>query len=274
MRRVDRIHELFLKLNENKEKSFYVFWKTYFDVENTIEIFKKLVYLEKEVRLFELELKSLRLDQNQEFIKTINTLNSIILNRSLDVNIINQSYMQENNFNLLLASLSMFKTFADANHIESIIEDDIPEKELSEFKKYVEDLIKSLNDSNIDEADKKIFLELYNNFVEALSLYKINGLEAFEEAIRKNICKMQLIQDSINDDKYEFYKNGAKKITGIVFSWSIKYIRKKVLGIIDNKIVKYIEEHVDEWKALPFNGDSKKNSNDVEDDAIDAEIED
>ena len=265
MKRVERIKNLLNELDVNKDKSFYSFWIEFFEVDNIISIYIKLIYLKKEVDLFEEELKELKLEENTQFIEVVKTLNQIVNMRNFDATIRNCIFMQPQNFNTIIVTLDIFKTFADAKHIHNIEEDDISEEDLEEFKDLINSLIKNLSITNMNNEDREFFIDFYSDFNEALSLYKINGLSIFVNIIRKNICKIKIIND---ENEFEnTHKNGAKKIVGIVFSWSIKYLRNKALGVIDSQIVKYLENEAEEWSKLPS---FKEDNIDV----IDGEIED
>lgn len=259
MRSSERLHNLLIEIEKAKKESLIVFWKKYFDVNDIFEVYEKLIYVKKEIDLFESELKDLNLNENKQFIKTLNTLNTIVSFQCLTNNVENQSFMKVENINTIYSSFEIFKTFADAKHIDTTIEENISQEELDEFKELLQKTILDLENSDLEKEDKKFLLEVFKDFDNALSLYKINGLESFIDAIRKNLCKLKLIEEAKLDERYNKYRNHLKKIAGTVFNWSIKYIKNKTIGLIESKAVKFIEEHAEEWSEIPLKENSEDN---------------
>jgi len=183
MTRADRLHDLLKILKDKEQEALLKVWKDIFEVSNIIEVYERLVYVKKEIDLFELDIKTLNLERNPQFQDIIKSLNYIINFPSINANLQNQAFMKNENINILFASFDMFRSFSEAQHIELIVEDDIPTDEFDEFKNMLRQTIEDLHNSDLASSERVIFLSIFNDIEKALSLYQINGINAFMDAI-------------------------------------------------------------------------------------------
>lgn len=264
MRRAERVYNLFLELEKHKNFILIDFWEIYFNTKNRMYIYKYLGNLYKEVYLLENDIKEINLGSNKQFITVLSTLKQL-----LEITI----------FNNQIKTLSLINSIPDINSFFEIVitiyksnelddEDEIPLVDLDDFKNMLEEEIKNLKDSDLNIEDKDFFLSLFEDFDEAIAMYKISGLESFNNAIKKNLCKLKVIDEDIKEnDKFQPYIKASKKILGTTFFWIIQYGKKKANNILEHKITNLIENKIEEWKNIdkPSSGS---------DDTIDAEVED
>lgn len=265
MKRADRFHILFKKLNESQGNSLINFWSIYFSTNDRIYIYKYISILLKEVDFLEKDLKNLKLENNTQAKLVLNTLRQIL---------------KFNNLNELVGKTFLLSKYSDINSFFEIVlsiyesnqlnnEIDISQVDLDNFKDMIEEEIKKLIESDINIDEKEFFLNLFEDFSDAILMYKISGLSAFDNAIKKNLCKLKFIIEDKELSKLKPFINVSKKIIGITFSWIIKYGKNKVNNILEHKMTKLIEDTVNEWK----NTDKPSNDNLREDLIEEAEIE-
>jgi len=264
MTRAERLHYLLEEINNNKSKSLLNIWMELFDVSNIFEVYDRLIYVKKEIDLFDVEIKLLGLDNNEQFKNIISILNTIVEYPSLNSSISNYDFIQSPKIELTFSTFNMFKTFEEAKHISPEKEEDIPHDEFILFKKNIDNIIDEIETSNMLESDKLIFLSIFHDLNKGMSLYKINGLNAFIEVLKDNFCKIKMISniDDSNEKNVKF-KTLTKKIIGKIWVWTITYMKKRTIGLIDSNVAKYLDDKASEWAELPTT-----NFNDVEDTEI------
>jgi len=262
MTRAERLRYLLEEINNKKTKPLLNVWIELFEVSNIFEVYDRLLYVKKEIDAFDIEIKLLKFDNNEDFKNIIITLNSIVGFASLSSPLSNQNFLETIRMGKIFSAFNMFQTMEQANHIFPEKEEDIPIDEFISFKENIEKIISEIEASNILEADKLIFLSIFHDLNKGISLYKINGLNAFYEVLRDNICKIKMISDidEKNEENNKF-KLLTKKMINKVWIWSITYANKKTQGLLDSKITKYLDEWAGE--ESPNN-----NSNDIEDTEI------
>lgn len=262
MRRAERIYKLFLELEMNKDFKLIDFWKTYFDVKDRIHLYKNLSNLCEEVYLLERDIKEINLENNNQFKTTLSSLKNLLEYSDLTKEIKLLGVM--NNISNIKSFFEIVLAIYQSKNL--LDEDEIPLDILNNFKNMLEEEIRNLNNSDLDIEDKNFFLTFFKDFYEAISLYKISGLDAFDNAIKKNLCKIKVIdEDSKEYTKFKPFIKVSKKILGITFTWLIQYSKKKVDNILEHKITKFIEDKAQEWK----DGDDTSG----EDNIIDANLE-
>ncbi|RXJ94027.1 hypothetical protein CRU94_09355 [Arcobacter sp. AHV-9/2010] len=263
MKRAERFYNLFLELEKNKEIKLVKFWTIYFNTTDLMYIYKYLNNLYREIHLLENDIKKINLEKNKQFITVLLTLKQL-----LEITTLNNE----------IKSLPLINRIPDINSFFEIVitiyksnelndEDEVPLVDLDNFKNMLEKEIENLKGSDLIIEDKDFFLSLFEDFDEAIAMYKISGLESFNNAIKKNLCKLKVIDEDIKEnDKFQPYIKASKKILGTTFFWIIQYGKKKANNILEHKITNLIENKIEEWK------DIDKPSSDS-DDTIDVEIE-
>lgn len=267
MKRAERFYNLFLELEKNREIKLIKFWTIYFNTTDLMYIYKYLNNLYKEILLLENDIKEIKLEKNRQFIIVLSNLKQL-----LEITIINNE----------IKTLPLIRHIPDINSFFEIVisiyksnglddENEVPLVDLDGFKNMLKEEIKNLKDSDLTIEDKDFFLSLFEDFDEAIAMYKISGLDSFTNAIKKNLCKLKVIDEDIKEndkenDKFQPYVKASKKILGITFTWIIQYGKKKVNNILEHKITKIIESRAQKWKD---GTDSSKE----EDDIIDANLE-
>jgi len=254
MTRVERLENLFKLVELNKTKSLLKIWYEIFEVTTIYEVYARLESVQNEIDELEKEIKELKLYNNPHFQTIISSLNTIIQFPSLNSTINNQSFMQDPQKNSILQTFDMLKTFIDNKHIQVESEEDIPNSEFEKFKINIQKIILEIENSNISDDDKKIFLSIFHDINKGLSLYKINGLNALIEVLRNNICKLQILENH----KSQKYTQLAKKYFATIWSWSKKYMKKKVQNILESETTKLLEnmdKHISEWNNDNDNDD-------------------
>ncbi|MDN5093398.1 hypothetical protein [Aliarcobacter butzleri] len=264
MRRAERVYNLFLELEKYKDFRLIDFWERYFNTKDRRYIYKYLGNLYKEVYLLENDMKEIKLEKNSQFKMILSFLKTLLEYSDLTKEIKSTSLM-----NNITSIKSFFEIVTNIYHSKNLIdENEIPLVDLDNFKNMLEEEIKNLKDSDLTIEDKDFFLSLFEDFDEAIAMYKISGLDSFNSSIKKNLCKLKVIDEDIKEnDKFQPYIKASKKILGTTFSWIIQYGKKKANNILDHKITKFIENKIEEWKNID------KPSSDS-DDTIDAELED
>ncbi len=252
MTRSNRLYELLKTVKTKENESLFKIWKDIFDVNSIIEIYERLIFLKKEIVLFEKEIELLNLNNNSQFNNIIKTLNLIVDFPSLNSRIDNQSLLKNEQINITFASFEIFNSFAEEKHIRLDFEDVINENEFDEFKSTIKKILKDISEAEISEIDRDIFLSIFQDISKAISLYQINGLNAFIEVIRNNLCKIRMINEIENDnEKFNIYKKLTKKIVGTIWVWTIKYMKSRVINVIESKAFEFLDEKASEWAELP-----------------------
>lgn len=265
MKRAERFYNLFLELEKNKEIKLVKFWTIYFNTTDLMYIYKYLNNLYREIHLLENDIKKINLEENKQFITVLSSLKQLLQITTMN--------------NEIKSLTSIIGHIPDINSFFQIViniyksnelndENEVPLVDLDNFKNMLEEEIKNLKDSDLIIEDKDFFLSIFEDFDEAIAMYKISGLESFNNAIKKNLCKLKVIDEDIKEnDKFQPYIKASKKILGTTFFWIIQYGKKQVNNILEHKLTKFIENKTEEWKNID------KPSSDS-DDAIDAEVED
>lgn len=265
MKRAERFYNLFLELEKNKEIKLVKFWTIYFNTTDLMYIYKYLNNLYREIHLLENDIKKINLEKNKQFITVLSSLKQLLQITTMN--------------NEIKSLTSIIGHIPDINSFFQIViniyksnelndENEVPLVDLDNFKNMLEEEIKNLKDSDLIIEDKDFFLSIFEDFDEAIAMYKISGLESFNNAIKKNLCKLKVIDEDIKkDDKFEPYIKASKKILGITSSWIIQYAKKEINNLLEHTITKYIENKAEEWKNID------KPSSDS-DDTIDVDVED
>ena len=253
MTRAKRLDNLLKDIKSKETKSLLTIWKEIFEVSNIFEVYEHLIYVKQEIDAFELEIKQFNMADNTQFKNIISTLNTIVNFPSLNAPIQNQAIMKNEVINIVFASFEIYQTLVQAQHLLAEIEDDIPTDEFESFKKNIETIIKDVESSDIVDSDKSIFLSIFYDLNKAVALYQVNGINAFTEVIRNNLCKINMINITEEDNSdIDKYKNFTKKAIGIVWIWGIKYVKKRVIGAIESKAFQFLDENASEWAKLPM----------------------
>ncbi|MCT7619155.1 hypothetical protein [Aliarcobacter butzleri] len=263
MRRAERIHNLFLELEKHKEYKLITFWEIYFNTKNRMYIYKYLSNLYNEIYLLKNDMKEIKLEENNQFKTTLSFLITLLEYSDFTKEIKLIGLM--NNISSIKSFFEIVTTIYQLNNL--VDEDEISLVDLDNFKNMLEEEIENLKKSDLSIEDKYFFLSLFEDFDEAIALYKISGLDAFNNSIKKNLCKLKIIDEGIKEnDKFQPYIKASKKILGITFTWIMQYSKKKINNVLEHNVTKFIEEKAEEWKNL--DEISNINSN-----TIDAEIE-
>lgn len=196
MTRSKRLYQLLKTIKAAEEKKFSEIWMEEFEISRTTDIYEILYHTQKEIDSFALELQTVKMDKSPPFQKIIQTLNSVINFPSINASIANQAFIKDEQINIVFNTFEIYEHMIEAEHLLNVIEEDIPEDEFEVFKELLDSMIEELKLSEIEESDKELFLSIFNDIRKAFSLYRINGLESFIEAIRNNFCKIQMIDDS------------------------------------------------------------------------------
>lgn len=263
MRRAERVYNLFLELEKHKDYQLISFWEIYFNTKNRMYIYRYLGNLYKEVYLLENDMKEIKLEKNNQFKVVLSFLKKLLEYSDLT---------QKVHFIGLMDNITSIKSFFEIvitiyQTNDLLDENEIPLVDLDSFRNILGEEIKNLKDSDLTIEDKDFFLSLFEDFDEAIAMYKISGLDSFNNAIKKNLCKLKVIDEDIKENnKFQPYVKFSKKILGITVTWIIQYGKKKANNILDHKITKLIEDKAQKWKD---GTDSSKE----EDDIIDANLE-
>ncbi len=261
MTRAERLHNLLKDIKKNEAKSLMNIWQEMFEVSDIFEIYERLIYVKKEIDYFESEIAELNLSNTTQLKDIVKILNFIVKFPALNASINNQAIMQDNTINIVFSSFDFYQSISEAQHIDLEIEENIPEKEFNIFKDSIDNIIEEINSSNISDNDKNIFLSIFKDINKAISLYKINGLNAFMEAIRNNLCKIQMLSENDKEDSNsERFKILTKRTIAKIYIWSKSYIKKKAVNSIELNAIKFLDDKVSKWAELPVSSD-----NDIED---------
>ena len=252
MTRAERLHSLLKDIKSKEAKSLINTWREIFEVSNIFEIYERLIYVKKEIDYFESEIKKLNLNNNQQFKDIITTLNLIVAFPTLNASINNQTVMKNETINIVFASFSIYQSISEAQHIDLEIEENIPEEEFNSFKENIDNIIKEINNSDISKHDKNIFLSIFNDINKAISLYKINGLNAFMEVIRNNVCKITMVSDNDREDSHtKKFTTITKSTISKIYNWSKLYIKKKAINSIELQAIKFLDDKISKWEEEP-----------------------
>lgn len=253
MTRAERLHNLLKEIKNREKQPLITIWKEIFEVSDIFEIYENLVYVKKEIDAFELEIKKLNLNNNQQFKNIINALNTIVQFPALNSNIDNQAIMKNEYINILFASFDMFNSFAKAQHVRLENEENVPEDKFENFRESIKQAIDEIEASDIPINDKSIFLSIFHDLNKATSLYKINGLKSFMEVIHNNICKIRMIDESIGKDSsgsYNNFKTLVDKAIKEVWFWVNLYSKLDETAKLTSKTYAYLKEKASELTAL------------------------
>ena len=267
MTRAKRLDNLLKEIKSKETKALLIIWQEIFEVSSIFEVYEHLIYVKKEIDAFELEIKQFNMADNTQFKNIISTLDTIVNFPSLNTSIQNQAVMKNEVIDIVFASFEIYQTLVQAQHLLAEIEDDIPTDEFESFKENLETIITDIESSDIIDDDKSIFLSIFYDLNKAMSLYQVNGINAFNEVIRNNLCKIQMIDSLEENEDLNKYKTFTKKAIGTIWIWSITYVKKKVISTIESKAYKFLEDNASEWAELPI-----PNHSDTSDE-IEADIE-
>lgn len=252
MTSVTRLKNLLDELVSNNSNKVLDAWLNILEVSTIFEVYEHLQNIDKEIDLLEEELTRNKLIDNPDYKNIINSFNGIIRHMHMTQTINQISFMNQDNIMRLNISLNSLETFNSAGHLKFKFENEVEEEKFEDLKKSINETIEKIENSNMPEEDKKIFLSIFYDFNKAISLYKINGLDSFWEVIQNNICKLKFIDEVENNSENSIYfelKDVLTKSINEVWYWIQIYqkidqtakIASKAYGFIKNKITELSE---------------------------------
>lgn len=253
MTSVSRLKSLLEDLENRSDKKVLNTWYEIFSITTIFEVYDHLRYLGKEINSLEEELIKNKLIDNPDYKNIISSFNGIVQHIHMTQTISQISFMNKENIMKLKISLNSLETLNNAGHLKFKFESDVKEEEFDNFKNSVNETIEKIENSDMPDEDKKIFLSIFYDFNKAISLYKINGLDSFWEVIENNICKIKLIdeiEDGQENSNYNELKTILLKSLNEVWYWIQVYqkidqtlkIGSKVYGYIKDKVSELIED--------------------------------
>lgn len=259
MTSVTRLKKLLDLLKENEKIKILDTWKKIFEVSDIFEVYEHLIKVKVEIDLLEKELIESKLIENDDYKNIITSFNSIISYPHSTQTISQIPFMNKDNVSRLSISLNSLETFITAGHIKFKYEEEVESDKFDNFKNSILETIEKIETSDMPEEDKKILLSIFYDFNKAISLYKINGLDAFWEVVQNNICKIKMIDDifSSNDSNYKEIKEVLLKSLNEVWFWIQMYqkvdstikIASKTYGYLKNKVTE-LTKNIDDSELI------------------------
>jgi len=256
MTSITRLTYILNSLENKKETQILNAWKTIFEVSTLFEVYEHLQSIGKEVNILEKELIQNKLIDNDDYKNIISSFHGIINYMHMTQKVNQIILMSPENVMKLNMSLNSLKTIVDTGHFSFKFEDEVDEDKFNNFKNSINETIEEIENSDMPDEDKKIFLSIFYDFNKAISLYKINGLDSFMEVIENNICKIKMIDELANkgNKSYNKYKDIILKSLNEVWFW-IKIYQKvdqtlklgtKIYGYLKDKVTELVENQEDE----------------------------
>lgn len=259
MTSVTRLYNLFKELESRKEEQVLIAWKYIFNTTDIFEVYNYLSNVNKELQLLENELIEKKLIDNNQFKNIIYTINTIINHPFLTQQISQISVMNPNNIKKVNDGFKALQTFIDAQILKLKFEEEVDVEKFDKFKKMLNETIDDIENSNLDDEEKTIFLSIFYDFNKAISLYKINGLDAFLEVIRNDLCKIKMVDELKNVDdntEYDKFKILITKSISEVWFWIQIYQKVDNTVTLGSKVYGYLKNKISEIT---------KNNKDIED---------
>ncbi len=253
MTRVTRLRKLFEELKKYEKLVLIEAWKKIFDVEDTIDVYERLIEVKKEIISFENDLTKLQLSNSEQFKRGISVLKSIINHTNFQTTVSSFGFMKPDQYNRTKDSFEMIEAVVNTGHILLESEDTVPKDKFTNFIYSIKKTIEEIEASAMNAEDKEIFLSIFYDFNKAISLYKICGLNAFLNTIQNNICKMILIDKNIdkNEGTYYRFKLMLNSIVEEVVFWIAMYKKMEPLAKLAGRSYQYLKEMASEWVDIP-----------------------
>lgn len=259
MTSVTRLKNLLDLLNENEKIKILDAWQNIFNIPDIFQVYVHLSQVKVEIELLEKELIESKLINNDDYKNIITSFTGIISHPYLSQTVNQIPLMNKDNTTRLSISLNSLETFNTAGYIKFKYEEEVESDKFDNFKNSILETIEKIEASDMPLEDKKIFLSIFYDFNKAISLYKINGLDAFWEVVQNNICKIKMIDDTFsdNDNKYKEIKGVLLKSLDEVWFWIQMYqkvdstlkIASKAYGYLKNKVTE-LTENIDNSELL------------------------
>lgn len=255
MTTVTRLQILLKELQSRQDKKVLQTWQEIFEVSTIFEIYEHLFNVSKEIDLLEQELTKNELIDNPDYKNIVNSFNGIVNHIHMTQTIKQISYMNPENIMKLNISLGTLITMNDKSHLKFKFENEVDEEKFNNFKNSINDTIEEIENSDMPDEDKKIFLSIFYDFNKAISLYRINGLDAFWDVIQNNICKIKMIGEfDDKENKYDNLKSITLKSLNEIWFWIQIYqktdaslrLGKKAYGYLKDNVLKLTENIDDE----------------------------
>ncbi len=249
MTSVSRLKSLLEDLENRSDKKVLNTWYEIFSITTIFEVYDHLSHVGKEIDSLEEELIKNKLIDNPDYKNIISSFNGIVQHIHMTQTISQISFMNKENIMKLKISLNSLETLNNAGHLRFKFESDVKEEEFDNFKNSINETIEKIENSDMPDEDKKIFLSIFYDFNKAISLYKINGLNSFWEVIENNICKIKLIDEIENSQENGNY-NELKRVLinslNEVWYWIQIYQKADQTLKVSSKIYGYIKSKVSE----------------------------
>jgi DNA-binding transcriptional regulator YhcF (GntR family) len=249
MTRASRLLDLLKEIKSRETKTLLLTWQEIFEVTSIIEVYERLLLVKKEIDSFEDELKQLKLDSNPDNQNILKTLNFILNFPSLNGSINNQILIKNENIEKVYVSLNLIQTMIDAGYFKLENEENIPSDKFEAFKETIRESINEIEESDIPNEDKIMFLSIFYELNKGISLYKINGISGFMDILSNNICKIYMLEKIIEKDKtknYTKFKNSINKAVNEVWFWIEIYKKLDKTNLLVSNAYTYIKEKVSE----------------------------
>ncbi len=253
MTTVTRLKLLLEELEKRRDKQILMVWKEIFGLSTIFEVYGHLFNVAKEINLLEQEFIQNNLINNADFKNIIDSFKGIVNYTHITQRLEQISYMNPTNIIKLNVSLNSLETMNNERYLRFKYEDEVDEEEFNNFKSSIKETIEKIENSNMPDEEKRIFLSIFYDLNKAISLYKINGLDAFLEVIQNNLCKIMIINEfKDKESKYDGFKNILLKSLQEVWFW-IKMYQKtdttlklaiKAYGYLKDNIPKLTEEDI------------------------------
>lgn len=205
MTSVTRLHNLFKELESRKEEQVLIVWKNIFETADMFEVYNYLSKVNQEILLLKNELTERKLIVDRQYENIINTLNTIINHPHLTQKVSQITVMNPDNIVKVNMSFESLQTFINADILKLKYEEEVAEDKFDSFKDMINETIEAVENSNLENEEKAVFLSILYDFNKAISLYKVNGLDAFIEVIKNDLCKIKMIDD-VSDNNTEYNK--------------------------------------------------------------------
>lgn len=249
MTRALRLLNLLKEIKSREAKTLMITWQEIFEVSIPIEVYERLILVKKEIDSFEDELKQLKLDSNPDNQNILTTLNFILNFPALNGSISGQHLIKNENIEKVYVSLNLIQTMIDAGYFKLEDEESIPDDRFEAFKESIKESISEIEESDIPNEDKIMFLSIFYELNKGISLYKINGISGFMDILSNNICKIYMLEKIIEKDKtgnYTKFKNGINKAVSEVWFWIEIYKKIDKTNLLVSNTYTYIKERVSE----------------------------
>jgi len=249
MNSASRLETIFTKLKDTKDTkkhnhnntqiviSLLESWLIIFESNTIFDVYENLSNLNDEIDRFEKEVTQVHMIEPTK--KAIIILRKITAYPSLSVGVSTiKSLLTDKD----LHSLSFINTLLESDALmeeHSYSEEQI---DLNEFIDMLRSLVKEVNDSDMNNDDKAIFISFLSDLQKGSKLYNIHGIDALVKSLQENLCKYKLIKESL-PSKYENFKEKTDYVIGEIVVWAekskqarkgLKQLKEGIFGTIES----------------------------------------